>query len=466
MSWIRIHIQILPTQNGQKVLPDDARKLVEQIKVDALYGTYGQLDDTYWHSRMEHSPASLSETELRGEPQVVDELLSYEFELKLASALFPPDMGGAGHLFSMLAGDLLRFTLQPYALKDWRIKAIEFPPSWQEAQFNTFRKDIANDIFSIRSAFNLKEGMPLLAFSLKPRVGFTLQGLQEAATQVLCAGFNVVELDTRHLPLDAKALQALIDFACLVPDIFPKHVARLSLNLSMRGDIALQAAAQLCEKCPKPVILKIDGGLNGINSVQSIRGQKLRDGRKHGPIITCYPLLNETVKPYVPDDLYVMSLASSGVDIIYPGGRPDIGSMVRSLHGGGQGNQIGSVERYKNLMQNGWPMLSIAGGIYPGQLQAFYELLGPDVAWFIGGGVALHKDGPTAGAALCVRVAQESAERKYKAGKSWATDLSPRLSEQADSMFKDRSMLTDEQLRYVSPIEHLSKIHGLAPYNA
>jgi ribulose 1,5-bisphosphate carboxylase large subunit-like protein len=117
-------------------------------------------------------------------------------------------------------------------------------------------------------------------------------------------------------------------------------------------------------------------------------------------------------------------------------------------------------------MQNGWPMLSIAGGIYPGQLQAFYELLGPDVAWFIGGGVALHKDGPTAGAALCVRVAQESAERKYKAGKSWATDLSPRLSEQADSMFKDRSMLTDEQLRYVSPIEHLSKIHGLAPYNA
>jgi ribulose 1,5-bisphosphate carboxylase large subunit-like protein len=109
-------------------------------------------------------------------------------------------------------------------------------------------------------------------------------------------------------------------------------------------------------------------------------------------------------------------------------------------------------------------MLSIAGGIYPGQLQAFYELLGPDVAWFLGGGVALHKDGPAAGAQLCVNVAKESAERKNRAGNNWSDDLSKTLSAQTDSMFSDRSMLAEEQLRYVSPKEHLSGIYGLDPY--
>ena len=139
--------------------------------------------------------------------------------------------------------------------------------------------------------------------------------------------------------------------------------------------------------------------------------------------------------------------------------------MVRSLQGAGEGNQIGPVQRYRDLTKNGWPMLSIAGGVYPGQLQAFYELLGPDVAWFLGGGVALHKDGPAAGAALCVEIAREAAEKKAKAGSDWSGDLSQKLSEQSDSMFKDRSMLSEDQLRYVSPKTHLSRAYGLAPYN-
>jgi hypothetical protein len=232
----------------------------------------------------------------------------------------------------------------------------------------------------------------------------------------------------------------------------------------MRPDLVIEAAETLRRDCPYPVVLKIDGGFDGFGSVQAIRGKGLRDGRKCGPIITCYPLMQNALSEYIPADQYVSRLAASGVDIIYPGGRPDIGTMVRSLEGAGQDNRVASVRRYKNLAQKGWPMLSIAGGIYPGQLQAFYEVLGPDVAWFLGGGVALHKDGPRAGAALCVQIAKEAAVKRAKAGSDWSDDISERLSEQADSMFKDRSMLSEEQLRYVSPKTHLSKVYGLAPY--
>jgi ribulose 1,5-bisphosphate carboxylase large subunit-like protein len=468
MTWIRVRIQIVPiadNKDNKKVSPDDAYKFIDQIKNDALYGTYAELDQEYWASRMDRSPDTLSEVEMKGEPESTkDELNRYEFELRLSSELFPPQMGGAQHLFGILAGDLLRFTLPPIRLKEWEIKDIEFPTDWSASHFDSFRKDIANDIRSIRSAFNLTAGMPLLAFSFKPRVGFSLDGLRQISIEVLSAGFNIVELDTRNIPLDSKMLDKLINLACDLPGEIKRHVGRLSLNLSLPSDLALEAAERIARDCPKPAVIKIDGGFNGLSSVQSIRRRRIQDGRKLGPIITCYPLLQTTLSRFIPGDQYIQTLAASGIDILYPGRRPDVGMMVRSLEGSGENNQVGAVRRYIDLSRNGWPMLSVAGGIYPGQLQAFYELLGPDVAWFLGGGVALHKDGPGAGAKMCVQIAKEAAERGQKANRDWAQDLSESLVESCDDMFRGRSAIPREQLRYVSPSTHLSKVNGLHPY--
>jgi ribulose 1,5-bisphosphate carboxylase large subunit-like protein len=465
MSWIRVRIKIVPISDNKKVSPDDAYKFIDQIRNDALYGTYAELDRDYWASRMDRSPETLSEVEMKGGPEITkDELNRYEFELRLSSELFPPEMGGAQHLFGILAGDLLRFTLPPISLREWEIKDIDFPTDWSASHFDTFRRDIANDIRSIRSAFNLNEGMPLLAFSFKPRVGFNLDSLREVSLEVLSAGFNIVELDTRNIPLDSKMMDKLIKLACDLPEKISRHVGRLSLNLSLPTDLALDATERIARDCPQPALIKIDGGFNGLSSVQSIRRRRIRDGRKLGPIITCYPLLQSTLSRFIPGDQYIQTLAASGIDILYPGQRPDVGMMVRSLEGSGENNQVGAVRRYLEIFKKGWPMLSVAGGIYPGQLQAFYELLGPDVAWFLGGGVALHKSGPAAGARMCVQIAQEAAEKRLKAKDGWAQDLSETLVASCDEMFKGRSAISYDQLRYVSPLTHLSKVNGLHPY--
>jgi ribulose 1,5-bisphosphate carboxylase large subunit-like protein len=60
-------------------------------------------------------------------------------------------------------------------------------------------------------------------------------------------------------------------------------------------------------------------------------------------------------------------------------------------------------------------MPTVAGGVYPGQLHGFYEHLGPKVAYFVGGAVALHKDGPKRGAEMCVRTLREAVELRAKA---------------------------------------------------
>src|SRR5258707_15463970 len=57
---------------------------------------------------------------------------------------------------------------------------------------------------------------------------------------------------------------------------------------------------------------------------------------------------------------------------------PNVGDGGRSFGVDGA-SLAGAVDRYRSIVKEGWPMPSIAGGIYAGQLQAYYELLGPDV---------------------------------------------------------------------------------------
>jgi hypothetical protein len=53
-------------------------------------------------------------------------------------------------------------------------------------------------------------------------------------------------------------------------------------------------------------------------------------------------------------------------------------------------------------------------------LHAAYEMLGPDVAYFLGGAIALHPKGHKAGARLCVNILDEArklaeyAKKKHK----------------------------------------------------
>lgn len=464
MSWITARIRITPAIDGKKVCSDRAHDFVDQIRQDALYGTYAELDPAFWQSRMDRKPEELSETEMLGSVPAADGLVSYDFKLRLASDLFSPEMGGAQHLFGILAGDLMRFNLPPIVLKSAQVLELEFPNEWTDAHLKAFRTGVANDVASIRSSFRLGKERPLLAFSFKPRVGFKFEDLRAIAFDVLKNGFNVVELDTRYLPADDKAMMSLVELAAEIASRHFPHVARLSLNLSMPGDLAQKYALALCQSCPEPVIVKVDGGFNGLSSIQTLRRTRVQDGRKLGPVVSCYPLLQNTISNFVPADQYIEALAYSGIDIIYPGRRPDIGTMVRPIDGSGIENVRGAIERYRRLSSKGWPMLSVAGGIYPGQLQAFYELLGPNVAWYLGGAVALHKDGPGAGAALCAKIANKSIELRAKAGKDWAADLDWKLAEECDEMFKGRSSLTEEALRYVSPQQHLATKNGLKPY--
>lgn len=328
MSWIKIRIRFSATKEGKSLTPDEAHRIVDQVRQDALFGTFADLDESYWKKRMDRAPSSLSEADLiEGTDKDEEKIEIYSFELRLASDLFPPTMGGFQHLFGMLAGDLMRFTLPPIAIKKWEVRELEFPKDWEVAHLLEFREK-SNSIADIRKSFQLEDGMPLLAFSFKPRVGFSLESLEEIAFDVLSNGFNIVELDTRYLPPNPTILNKLIDMAVTLSDKVRDHVGRLSINMTIPPDMLLEHVQRLCKEIAQPAVLKIDGALDGLSAIQMVRRSRIADIVGNPPIVTCYPLLQTTLAPYLAPDQFIRALAMSGIDILYPGRRPDIGKMV------------------------------------------------------------------------------------------------------------------------------------------
>ncbi|OCJ69296.1 hypothetical protein A6U96_19110 [Agrobacterium tumefaciens] len=410
---------------------------------------------------MDRSLESLSRFDLG---DVVDATKGrFEFNLELAADLFPADLGGYNHLFGILAGDLLRFVLPPLRVSDFVVKDIIVPEEWRDEHNKLFRAYSTN-ISDLRKALSLEDGMPLLAFSFKPRVGFKLDAMEAIASDVLAAGFNIVELDTRFLPLDRAQLTNLREIASRLADKqWSGRSGRLSLNFTLPTPILLEELQAFCDQLPTPVVAKIDGGLNGIDALQSVRRAKMVDQQGSSPIITCYPLLRTALANYVPPDKVLEALILSGADVIYPGGRPDIGHMKRSLDSSSQNSFVQAVQRYRDMVRRNEAMPTIAGGIYAGQLHAYYELLGPDVGWVLGGGVTLHKDGPKAGATLCVEVAKAAAESRAKAGRSWSENLHKKLVNRCAEAYVGTSTLSTNELTYFSPSENLN-IPRLSPF--
>lgn len=441
---------------------DDAISYLQQVAHDCVYGSFGPFP-RYWDDKWQRPPETWVEDPIvhaRGGN-------TFDFELRLSEDVFPVEPAGLQHLIGVLAGDPFYLELPNSDRPKAEITEVVLPEAMRASAVQAFRGNRAHDISAVRAAFGLSAAQPLLAFSFKPRLGIRCSDLEQVTLDVLEAGFHIVELDTRNLLLDARGRDQLVSLSKKAADV-RGHIARFSPNLSVPAACVVDFALEFMEAVPDPVVIKIDGGLDGLSSCQAVR--KHTDSR-HGvntptrnPIITCYPLLRHQLTGKVPPAFYVKALAMSGADIIYPGNRPSFGEP-RPLGQAGTGRRINAVRWYYELMDQGWPMPTIAGGVYVGQLQVFYELLGARTAFFLGGAVALHKDGPQAGARLCVKVIKQAMERRSaRTAAGPARPLDDALVREVEAAYIRAAGQAEWPFKYVSPAGALSDTPGLEPW--
>ena len=89
---------------------------------------------------------------------------------------------------------------------------------------------------------------------------------------MLDAGFHLVELDTVGLDLEPKTVDLLTGLSEKAVGVGKQNrITRFSINLSALAEVAIPICASLIEKVPAPVVVKIDGGLDGITTIQAIR---------------------------------------------------------------------------------------------------------------------------------------------------------------------------------------------------
>jgi ribulose 1,5-bisphosphate carboxylase large subunit-like protein len=394
---------------------------IRQCVSDAVEGSFDEYPE---HLK---SMLRLRATLIADEFTHEDDHSEVRFRIGLPTKLFPVDAGGLQLLVNLLAGDMFPTETLGCSWSNVHVHSVALPDDLRAEAIQSFRRE-AHTIDEIRAAFSLSAQWPLMAFSIRPRVGPTFDEMRRMTLDVLAAGFNIVELDSRSLALQSANLDKWIDLGREAAQV-GSHVTAFSPNLFIPApqliDVVTEWTAQIAPLGP-PVV-KIDGGLDGLSSLQAVR---LTLSGSQSPYITSYPILRNQLGSAIGDSTWAEFLSLSGADIIYPGGRPTFPHERRPVWGSRVQGWSRAARVYDEIIRREWPMPTIAGGVHPGQIQAFYELLGPKVAYFLGGAVALHPDGPAKGAQLCVEVlesAVELASEAAKSGDDHADDLPGRL---------------------------------------
>lgn len=358
-----------------------------------------------------------------------------EFTLYLPTWMFPVAAGGLQHLVGILVSDTFPSQIYECLLSDVQVRDVDLPNELVIEAATTYRVH-ERTISNIRKSFRMTDPKePLIAFSFKPRVGFDLKYAQKVTRDVLEEGVRLVEFDTRHLS-PISAISEWIALAATAGEV-ANHLRRPAVfapNLSHPSHLAVEQAIQWADMAgiPEPRVVKVDGGLDGLGTLQGIRESSSRQ-----PIVTSYPLLRRALSQYLgSSDNWVDFFSMCGVDIVYPGNRPTFPEEYRAVGGDDARGLLKASQRYRDFVSRGCPMPSFTAGAHPGHLHSAYELLGPDVAYFLGDAIALHPSGHRRGARLCkdiLRIAQENAEEAEKKGWVNGKDLPAKVVTEIES---------------------------------
>lgn len=444
----------------------DFTQAISQIEQDALCGTFGSFDPSIFPSKsayenfLKRSKKLTSAADLttisdksNGQPA--------RFRLRLAASVFSDPQLGLQKLIHVLVSDLFERGIggAPPALQVDKVDIAPLEPSL----IDHYRKSSWSKN-RIKEAFGLKKDEPLLAFTLKPRSGLTGADYKHLVRKSLEGGFHIVEMDTRDLDIQGpERRQLLRELTQIAFEVSGENkVCRFSANLSGPAYAVKETLHELHDlhqmSGHSPWVVKIDGNLDGLTTIQSIRnGFGKPEEFAQQPIITCYPVLKYGLLRYIPGTTFVRMLALSGADIIYPGKRP-----IFPIDHAIEGEELQtSKEHYENskVLPNTpdeFPMLSVAGGINIGQVHAIMALLGGDIAFFVGGGLALSKKGLSKAAEEFVRASQIASASFTHA--EWDSKFLIDQFVQLTDIYRRGEENLEPQFEYINPCELIGKV--------
>lgn len=345
---------------------------------------------------------------------IINRRIPFQYEIEAVS--FDDPYIGLQRLVSLLCGDLFQreFTSNIRST-EYHVKEVNLSALTNLIEFYKLR---SHSIRQVRNKLCSDDSNALLAFSIKPRAGLLESDYMHMIKEGLEGGCDLVEMDTRDFPRDpVKQIELIENLLRYTKEVSRDNGCRFSINFSgpYAHDVsqsysdALHKARDICGD--GPFIIKVDGSLDGLSTIQAIRRDPDLQG-SGSPIITTFPTLTYALRPRLGRHTFIEMLSISGSDVIYPGGKPRLrerGGLDCDV------NPDGALNWYERLMKTGRPMPTIAGGVHAGELHAYFAMFGPDVGYFVGGGISGATNGVKAGARACRKVLDKASDF-YKRG--------------------------------------------------
>ena len=297
-------------------------------------------------------------------------------------------------LLSTIAGSVLGSSY----FRGARITRVELPSS-VEAQFYGPRLGIDG----IRRICKVTD-RPLLAFTVKPRLGLTPSEFARVCVEVASGGIDIVEDDERQ---SNQAWSDVVTRARVTLDALAKTNAVYSANITGRADQIVAMAEELIESGVK--LLKIDVLPAGFSALQAVSEHLHRKNLDVG--ITVFPAMN-AVYDRVGRGLILQLARLCGADVIYAGipafegkGTPRIQDEVGFSTAASNHEILKTPKQFQRTV-----LPTVSTGINPMNVGAYTQLLGKNVGFFVGAGIAANPLGLREGARLMLRALEKATE--------------------------------------------------------
>jgi ribulose-bisphosphate carboxylase large chain len=361
-----------------------AKEIAERIALDGSVGTWQEIpgrigSEDFGVLRGKYGAKVAALWELH------DEAVMFA---KFPVVNFETEYGGMPLLIGTVAGDILGLD---------GISKIEVHDVFLPKSFMKHFRGPALGIKGIREKFGNEAG-PILAFSVKPRLGLDSNSFASVCKEAAEGGVDLVEDDERLVDPPYCRLEQRAKTASKMVHEAGKFY---SLNITGRAEKIIEIARKAIEQWEVDS-LKIDVLPAGFAALQVVSEHIHSLAADSKVPITVYPQMysiwcNHRNNFFINRKVILKMIRLVGGDIIYAASprEQEIGRM--------DVDAIPAIKDYHKVLQDEWmnilPSLpTLTGGIRPGTLQVVYDLFGNDVGYFVGGAIAAHPMGIKKGA--------------------------------------------------------------------
>lgn len=320
--------------------------------------------------------------------------------IKFPAANIDFDYGHVTLLLNTVAGDILGLS----GIEQAKVIHIDYPSSWL-AKFG----GPACGVHGVRELLGVYD-RPLVAFSIKPRLGMKPHETADMAAEAARGGVDIVEDDERILnpaysPIEDR-VKAVREALVKVEADTGKKI--YSVNVSCRPDRMIELVERVLSAGADA--LKIDVLATGFPALAEV-ADHIRSRKPPTPIFV-YPALYRLHESVIRREVLLELSRFMGADIVYAGapelvGRMDVvDSILRLRHH--HEILLRPIEQPKQIKPT---MPSVSTQIHPGIVNYLLKAVGRvDFAYFVGGGIVGNPLGVVKGAELVMKAIRAAVE--------------------------------------------------------